>query len=121
MDERPPVVHLGQKKPDRSMGTLSHILGPIVGFLAPVIIYAAKSPNLKEEDPLLESHLSESLNASLTFLIAAIVHTFLSVVLIGCLTFAVHWVLYLIWAINANSALQAGQEYKYPFTYRFVV
>ena len=103
------------------MGTLSHILGPIVGFLAPVIIYAVKSTNLKEEDPLLESHLSESLNASLTFLLAAIVHTFLSVVLIGCLTFAVHWVLYLIWAINANSALQAGQEYRYPFTYRFVV
>ena len=103
------------------MGTLSHILGPIVGFLAPVIIYAAKSPNLKEEDPFLESHLSESLNASLTFLLAAIVHTFLSVVLIGCLTFAVHWVLYLIWAINANSALQAGQEYRYPFTYRFLV
>ena len=104
------------------MGTLSHILGPIVGFLAPVIIYAVKSPNLKEEDPLLESHLSESLNASLTFLIAAIVHSFLIPFLfIGCLTFAVHWLLYLIWAINANSALNAGKEYRYPFTIRFLV
>ena len=103
------------------MGTLSHILGPLVGFIVPLIIWAVKSPNLKEEDPLLNSHLSESLNASITFLIAAIIHTVLSVVLIGCLTFAVHWVLYLIWAINANSALQAGQEYRYPFTIRFLV
>ncbi len=102
-------------------GTLSHILGPIAGFLAPLIIYAIRSPNLKEEDPLLELHLVESLNASITFLIAVIIHSVLSVVLIGCLTFAVHWVLYLIWAINANSALNAGKEYKYPFTYRFVV
>ena len=102
------------------MGTLSHILGPLVGFIVPLIIWAVKSPNLKEEDPLLNSHLSESLNASITFLIAAIIHSVLSVVLIGCLTFAVHWVLYLIWAINANSALQAGQEYKYPFTIRFL-
>ena len=103
------------------MGTLSHILGPLVGFIVPLILWAVKSPNLKEEDPLLNSHLSESLNASITFLIAAIIHSVLSVVLIGCLTFAVHWVLYLIWAINANSALQAGQEYRYPFTYRFLV
>lgn len=120
MDERPPVIHLGQKTPDRSMGTLSHILGPIVGFLAPLIIWAVRSPNLEEEDPLLNSHLSESLNASLTFLIATIVHGFLSIILIGCLTFAVHWILYLIWAINANSALKAGQEYRYPFTIRFL-
>ena len=121
MDERPPVVHLGQKKPDRTMGTLSHILGPIVGFLAPVIIYAVKSPNLKEEDPLLESHLVESLNASLTFLIALIIHSFLMMLCIGFFTFLVHWILYLVWALNANSALNAGKEYKYPFTYRFVV
>ena len=72
------------------MGTLSHILGPLVGFIVPLILWAVRSPNLKEEDPLLNSHLSESLNASITFLIAAIIHSVLSVVLIGCLTFAVH-------------------------------
>ncbi|MFL2965171.1 MAG: DUF4870 domain-containing protein [Candidatus Poseidoniales archaeon] len=121
MDERPPVVHLGGKTPDRAAGTLSHILGPITGFLAPLIIYAIRSPNLKEEDPLLESHLVESLNASLTFLIALIIHSFLMMLCIGFVTFIAHWILYMVWAINANSALQAGREYRYPFTYRFLV
>jgi len=115
-DERPPVINLQDNSKDRTLGTLSHILGPLVGFLAPILIYAT----YRGDDQLLKSHLIEAANASLTFLIAAIVHSLLMAILIGCLTFPVHWLLYIIWAINGNSALNAGQEYRYPLTIRFI-
>ena len=120
-EERPEPVILNQgPKPDRSLGSLSHILAPFVGFLAPLIIYIVKNDEARQNDPLLSSHLKESLNASITFLIASFIHGILTIVLIGCLTLLVHWILYIIWAFNANSALQAGQEYRYPFTFRFL-
>ena len=119
--ERPEPVILKQgTKSDRSLGSLSHILGPFVGFLAPLIIYIVKNDEASQNDPLLSSHLKEALNASITFLIASFIHGVLTIVLIGCLTLLVHWILYIIWAFNANSALQAGQEYRYPFTFRFL-
>ena len=117
-EKRPEPVILKQddNSKDKTLGTLAHILGPIVGFLAPILIYATYNG----EDEFLKLHLKEAANASLTFLIAAIVHSILMALLIGCLTFPVHWLMYLIWAINANSALNAGQEYRYPFTIRFI-
>ena len=119
--ERPEPVILKQgTKSDRSLGSLSHILGPFVGFLAPLIIYIVKNDEANQNDPLLSSHLKEALNASITFLIASFIHGILTIVLIGCLTLLVHWILYIIWAFNANSALQAGQEYRYPVTFRFL-
>ena len=120
-EERPEPVILKQgPKLDRSLGSLSHILAPFVGFLAPLIIYIVKNDEARQNDPLLSSHLKEALNASITFLIASFIHGILTIVLIGCLTLLVHWILYIIWAFNANSALQAGQEYRYPFTFRFL-
>ncbi|DAC35085.1 MAG TPA: DUF4870 domain-containing protein, partial [Candidatus Thalassarchaeaceae archaeon] len=82
----------------------------------PLIIWLIKTNDYQQTDPLLESHLRESANASLTFFFAGIVHAILFFFVIGCFTIAVHWLLYLIWAINANSALKAGQGYQYPFT-----
>ena len=117
MEEQPPPVQIiNSPGSDRQLGTLAHILGPILGFLVPLIIYATYDKG----DELLKSHLIQATNASITFTIAAIVHSFLMVILIGCLTFPVHWVLYLIWALNANSALNAGQEYQYPLTIQFI-
>ena len=119
MDEDPPqavILKQVDNSKDITLGTLSHILGPLVGFIVPVLIYAT----YKGDDEILKLHLQEATNASLTFLIAAIVHSVLMALIIGCLTFPVHWLMYLIWAINANSALNAGQEYRYPFTIRFI-
>ena len=120
-EERPePVILKQSPKPDRSLGSLSHILGPFVGFLAPLIIYIVKNDEARQNDPLLSSHLKEALNASITFMIASFIHGILMMVVIGCLTLLVPWILYINWAFNANSALQAGQEYRYPFTIRFL-
>ena len=77
-EERPEPVILKQgPKPDRSLVSLSHILAPFVGFLAPLIIYIVKNDEARQNDPLLSSHLKESLNASITFLIASFIHCLL--------------------------------------------
>ena len=125
MNEQPPqAVIINQvTNSNRGIGTLSHIIGPFgifiggLGLFIPLIIWLIKTNDYQQTDPLLESHLRESANASLTFFFAGIVHSILIFVFfIGCFTIAVHWLLYLIWAINANSALKAGQGYQYPFT-----
>mgnify|MGYP001358522048 CR=1 FL=1 len=118
-NQSPPVQYVNtsqSKNKNITNATLSHILAPFIGFIIPVIFYAIYD----EDDELIKSHLRESLNASLTFFIAAIIHGFLMMICIGILTFFVHWALYIVWAINANNALKAGEEYQYPFTIRFV-
>jgi len=106
--------------PDRSMGTFAHIGGPLLGFVIPLILWAVTKDKAKEQDPLLYEHLQEALNAGLTFLIATFVHLVLALVLIGCLTGTIHWILYLVWAIQANSALGRGERFHYPLTIRFI-
>lgn len=105
---------------DRGMGTLAHIGGPLLGFIVPLIVWAVTKDKARAQDPLLEEHLREAMNAGLTFLIAIFVHSILTIVLIGCLTGFIHWVLYLVWAIQANSALNRGESYQYPLTIRFI-
>ena len=48
-----------------------------------MIIYIVKNDEARQNDPLLSSHLKESLNASITFLIASFIHGILTIVLIG--------------------------------------
>jgi uncharacterized Tic20 family protein len=106
--------------PDRSMGTFAHIGGPLLGFFIPLILWAVTKDKAKAQDPLLYEHLQEAMNAGLTFLIAIFVHSLLAIVLIGCLTGTIHWILYLVWAIQANSALGRGERFHYPLTIRFI-
>ena len=40
-------------------------------------------------------------------------------VLIGFLTMLAHWVCYLVWSIQANSAMKRGEQYQYPLTIQF--
>ena len=79
-------------------------------------IYSTNS----DEDPILKHHLAQSLNASITFSLALLVHTVLMLVCIGFITAVAHWIMYLLWSVNANNALKAGQKFDYPFSINFV-
>jgi uncharacterized Tic20 family protein len=103
---------------DRSMGTLSHILGPFV-WLVPLIVYLVKNGEQVNRDEFQLAHLRESANMALTWLIATFIHGLLMLVLIGILTFMVHWILYIVWAIQANSAMGRGEMYSYPLCIKF--
>jgi len=129
MNEQPPpvVVFNQDTNPNRDigLGTASHLLGsllnlvvPGLAWIGPLILYATNN----NEDAILKHHLAQSLNASITFSIALLLHFLITVLTLGlcCFTGLIHWVLYLIWSVNANNALKAGQMYDYPFTISFV-
>ena len=127
MNEQPPqVVFINQAtNPNRDIGsgTASHLLGsllnlmfPLFSWVGPLILYATNS----NEDAILKHHLAQSLNASITFSLALLIHGALMFVCLGFITAMVHWIMYVIWSVNANNALKAGQMYDYPFTISFV-
>ena len=129
MNEQPPpvVVFNQDTNPNRDigLGTASHLLGsllnlvvPGLAWIGPLILYATNN----NEDAILKHHLAQSLNASITFSIFLIPHFIILILSFGlCFwTGIIHWVLYLIWSVNANNALKAGQMYDYPFTISFV-
>ena len=103
-------------QPDRSTAGLAHILGAILGWIGPLIIYAVK----KDQDPFVRHHSTEALNAALTMLIAYFVHMALMFVLIGFVTLFVHWIVYLVWAIQGMQAANRGEMYQYPMIIRMV-
>ena len=125
-EQRPEPVILSQgTNSNRNIGngTASHLCGsllnlvfPLFCWVVPLILYSTNS----DEDPILKHHLTQSLNASITFSLALLVHTVLMLVCLGFITALAHWIMYLIWSVNANNALKARQMYNYPFTINFV-
>ncbi len=125
-EQRPEPVILSQgTNSNRNIGngTASHLCGPLLNlvfpyfsWVVPLILYSTNS----DEDPILKHHLTQSLNASITFSLALLVHTVLMFVCLGFITALAHWIMYLLWSVNANNALKARQMYNYPFTINFV-
>jgi len=123
MEEQSPSVVFVHKDRETGNGTASHLCGslvnlifPFFSWVVPLILYSSNT----SEDTILKHHLAQSLNASLTFTLALLVHTALMVFCLGFITVLVHWIFYLVWSVNANNALKAGQMYNYPFTINFV-
>ena len=107
---------------DRGIATLSHYLGAFSGFLFPVIIYLVKSDSVIKEDPVLHSHLMESVNASVSFSTAMTCYLVLmpyhfEIALI--LAFW-HFIFQVFNALFASDKLRKGKLYKYPLTYRIL-
>ena len=125
-EQRPEPVILSQgTNSNRNIGngTASHLCGsllnlvfPFFSWIVPLILYASNN----SEDTILKHHLAQSLNASITFSLALLVHTVLMFVCLGFITVLAHWIMYLIWSVSANNALKARQMYNYPFTINFV-
>ena len=127
MNEQPPqadvINQVTNSNQNSGTGTASHLLGsllnlvfPLFCWVGPLILYATNN----NEDAILKHHLAQSLNASITFSLALLIHFGLMIVCIGLITVLVHWIMYVIWSVNANNALKAGQMYDYPFTISFV-
>lgn len=101
---------------EKTMGMLAHILGIVLGFLGPLIIWLMK----KDESAFVDYHGKESLNFQITLFIAYTVSFLLMFVLIGFLLFPILFLLQLIMPIIAGMAANKGEYYKYPATLRLV-
>jgi len=105
---------------ERTMALLAHVLGIVVGFLAPLVIWLIK----RTESPYVDHHGKEALNFQITVLLAA---TALSVVmcipLVGLVAIPLLFALgiaNIVFSILAAVKANDGELYRYPFTLRLV-
>jgi uncharacterized Tic20 family protein len=99
---------------DRNMAVLCH-LGGIVGFLVPLIIWLIK----KDQSRFVDDQGKEALNFQLTILIAHLVSGATVCFTFGALNLAI-WILTIVYAILAMSAVQKGEVYRYPLCIRMI-
>lgn len=105
----------GAKSEENNLAMIAHILGIVIGFVGPLIIYLTA-----KDKPFAYSQSKEALNFQITVLIGWIAAGILSFVGIGFLLYGAIWVINLIFCIMAAMAASKGEDYKYPFALRLV-
>jgi len=101
---------------EKLWATLIHLGGLFFGFLAPLVGYLV----LKDRGPFVRAHSATALNFQLTLLIAYVVGSILTVVLVGFFILAAVWVLNVVFCIVAAVKANRGDWYTYPLTITFV-
>ncbi|NRQ39187.1 DUF4870 domain-containing protein [Nonomuraea sp. NN258] len=101
---------------DTTMAMLSHLLGLLVSWIGPLIIYLMK----KQEAPYVRDQAAEALNFQITMFIGYFIAMILAFVLIGFLLLPVIWLVSLIFHIQAAIATNRGENYRYPFALRLI-
>ncbi|MEU7828064.1 DUF4870 domain-containing protein [Nonomuraea sp. NPDC049129] len=101
---------------DTTMAMLAHLLGLLVSWIGPLIIYLMK----RDESPYVRDQSAEALNFQITMFIGYVVAGLLTVVLIGIILFPIIWIVSLIFHIQAAIAANKGENYRYPIAIRMV-
>ena len=101
---------------EKLWATLIHIGGIFFGFLPAVIGYIV----LKDRGPFIRQHTATALNFQITLVIAYVVGTVTSLILIGVFVLLAAWVVSIIFSIMAAIAANQGQSYTYPLSIKFV-
>ena len=112
-EEAPKPASSGGK--ETTMAVLAHVLGIIVGFIGPLIIYLVAN-----NDPYGKSQAKEALNFQITVLIGVIVGIILTIVGIGVIILWAISIANLILCIMAAIAASKGEDYRYPFAIRLI-
>ncbi|MBG0719076.1 DUF4870 domain-containing protein [Microbacterium sp. 2C] len=101
---------------ERLWATLVHVGGIFFYFVPALIGYLV----LKDRGPFVRAHTATALNFQLTLLIAYIVSSILTIVLIGFVLLGVIWVVNIVFSVIAAIKANKGEWYTYPATIRFV-
>ncbi|MEU7861759.1 DUF4870 domain-containing protein [Nonomuraea sp. NPDC049141] len=101
---------------DTTMAMLAHLLGLLVSWIGPLIIYLMK----RDESPYVRDQSAEALNFQITMFIGYIVAGALSIIIIGIFLFPIIWIVSLIFHIQAALAANRGENYRYPISIRMV-
>jgi len=97
---------------------LCHLLGALVGFLVPLIIWLVK----KDSMPFVDDQAREALNFQIAVLIAFAACGVLTTVTcgFGAVLFLPLWVADLVFGITAAMKANEGTAYRYPYTLRLI-
>jgi uncharacterized protein len=100
----------------KTMSMFSHLLGLVLGFVGPLIIYLMNG----EKDPFIRHHAAEALNFQITVAIGLLVSIATSCILIGFVILPFVILADLVFAVMAAIAANKGEWYRYPVTIRIV-
>ncbi|WP_206517985.1 DUF4870 domain-containing protein [Rhodococcus sp. X156] len=106
-----------QLSPDETTWSLlAHLSGIVLGFLGPLLVMLIKG----NESPYTRRNAVEALNFQITLVIAYVISALLMVLLIGFLLLPLLYVADVVFSVLAGVAASKGQDYRYPFTWRFI-
>lgn len=110
------------------MGMLSHILGGVASFIAPLIIWLIK----KDDSPFVNDQAREAMNFQITVAIGLLSISILSFIgtlipvvgwILGCVSMILIpglWLAGLIYGILGGLAANKGEVFRYPFALRLI-
>src|SRR3954469_22476272 len=82
---------------DRTMAMLAHLLGIVLGFIGPLIIWLIK----KDQSPFVDDQGKESLNFQIMLIIGYVIGSVTSMICIGFLIIPAVWIFGIIFSIMA--------------------
>ncbi len=117
-----PVESGAPSKDAQTMAMLAHLLGIVLGFLGPLIIWLIK----KDEEPFVDDQGKEALNFQITVGIIYVTMAALSCVTFGFgaivavpVSMAVG-IAAIVFCIMAGLKANEGEAYRYPVTLRLI-
>jgi uncharacterized Tic20 family protein len=114
-NQGPPVLDMPSKD-ECTMAMLGHILGIVLGFIGPLIIWLIK----KDQSKFVDDQGKEALNFQLTILIAMAVSGALICVFIGIVLFVAVWIADIVFCIIGGLKANSGVAYRYPMNIRMI-
>jgi len=105
---------------DRTMAFICHLVGGLLGFLIPLIVWLIK----KDQSKFVNDQGKEALNFQLTLLIGHVILGFACCIpFVNILALLLHLglrVLSVVFGIIGGLAAQKGEVYRYPLTFRMI-
>ena len=101
---------------EKLWATLVHVGGILFNWIPALIGYLV----LKDRGPFVRAHTATALNFQLTLLIAYVVGSILTFVVIGIFILLAAYVLNIVFCIVAAVKANRGEWYKYPMSIGFV-
>jgi uncharacterized Tic20 family protein len=104
------------------LSLLAHIVLSIIAIAIPIIMWSVK----KGESPFLDDHGREAINFQISLMIWSVVFALVSIPLgfltcgVGFIVALVPYVLGIVGMIQAATAANRGEFYRYPMTMRFL-
>jgi uncharacterized Tic20 family protein len=101
---------------DKNIVVLTHLGGAVFSFIPALIVWLLK----KDESAYIGEQAREALNFQVTVVIAYIISSILTVILIGLFLMVAVWIANIVLSILAAVAASKGESYKYPFALRLI-
>lgn len=115
----PPPAPTGAPPEDqRTLALITHLSCIVLGFIVPLIIWLVNKDQQGKD--FVNDQAKEALNFQITLLIAYVIGTVLSVIIIGIFISFAAWIACIVFSIIGGLKANSGEAYRYPFAIRLI-